>query len=185
MKLHIEKEYKILVSKDQFERLLQHYPQAVFQKQVNTYYDTENLLIRKKYGAMRIREIGSTFIFTLKERCDHGVKEHECIVTENSLKALQTEEIQGLLQALQIHQPIVKIAQLTTYRAVIPLENAELCFDYSEYNDTCDYEIEYEYTKPHDGLQAFNQILSSISLTYKNNCPAKIKRAIQTRKQDD
>jgi len=181
MKLHIEKEYKILVSKEQFERLLQHYPQAVFHKQVNTYYDTEDMMIRKKYGAMRIREIDSTFIFTLKERCDHGVKEHECIVADNSLTALQTEEIKSLLQNLHIQQPIVEIAQLTTYRAVIPLTNAELCFDYSEYNNTCDYEIEYEYIKPHDGLSAFNQILSQISLTYEKNCPAKIKRAIKTR----
>ena len=45
MNLHFEKEFKILLSKEQFITLLKQFPQAVFKKQVNTYYDTADLTI--------------------------------------------------------------------------------------------------------------------------------------------
>ena len=41
MNLHFEKEFKILLNKEQFITLLNEYPQAEFKKQVNTYYDTK------------------------------------------------------------------------------------------------------------------------------------------------
>lgn len=185
MNLHFEKEFKILLDKDKFITLLNYYPQAEFKKQVNTYYDTEDMYIRKHIGAMRIREIDNQYIFTLKQRCENGVQEHECIVSYNSLEAFQNEQIQTLFTSFDIDQPIRKLASLTTYRAMVVLDNAELCFDYNEYNGICDYEIEYEYLRPHDGLSAFNKILALVDLNYEKNCMAKIRRALVSRGNND
>lgn len=184
MKQHFEKEFKILLSKEQFTALLKQFPQAEFKKQINTYYDTEDFRIRKKVGAMRIREIDHHFIFTLKQRCQDGAQEHECMVTENSPAVFESEELHSLLTSLDIDQPIIKIASLTTYRALIRLTDAELCFDYNEYNGKADYEIEYEFLRPHDGLTVFNQLLATVDAKYEKNCMAKIKRAILSRDKD-
>ncbi len=180
MNLHFEKEFKILLNKDQFITLLKQYPKAEFKKQVNTYYDTKDFYIRNHIGAMRIREIDHQFIFTLKHRCQDGVQEYEVNVSENSTTVFETEEISSLLNSLHIDQPITKIASLTTYRALIPLGDAELCFDYSEYNGMCDFEIEYEYLRPHDGLAVFNEILAVVNVRYEKNCKAKIQRALES-----
>lgn len=183
MNLHFEKEFKILLSKEQFITLLKQFPQAEFKKQVNTYYDTADMYIRQHIGAMRIREIDHQFIFTLKQRCfdKDGVNEHECLVSENTSAVFEGDALMSLMNYFQITPPIIEIASLTTYRAVVPLDHAELCFDYNEYNGLCDYELEYEYLQEHDGLTVFNDLLSLVNLKYEGNCMAKIQRAMASR----
>ena len=66
-----------------------------------------------------------------------------------------------------------------TKRAVVETENAELCFDISTYGSHTDYEIEYEYKQPHDGLSVFQKLLSHVQLVYEKNCTSKIQRALQ------
>ncbi|MCI9292122.1 MAG: CYTH domain-containing protein [Erysipelotrichaceae bacterium] len=178
MKMNIEKELKILVSKHQFETLLKKYPEAVFHKQINSYYDTPHYQVRKTYGAMRIRELDGQFIFTLKQHTNDGVIEHEMLVCKNSISVFKEGEIQQLLHQLHIEDEIHLIATLTTYRAVIDTGQAELCFDYNEYGDNYDYEIEYEYKTEHDGKNKFNEILLEIGLHYEKNCSSKIARAL-------
>ena len=68
MNKHVEKEYKMLVNKEQFDKLCSLYENLNFITQTNTYYDTVNGDIQKKKGAMRIRERNGRFLFTLKMR---------------------------------------------------------------------------------------------------------------------
>lgn len=178
MNKNIEKEYKILVTQEQFEELLKEYPEAVFQKQVNTYYDTKDFTIRNNHGAMRIREVKDTCIFTLKKHTSEGVLEYEIVVNENSIAVFEQDEIKELLSSLDVHDTIIPLTTLTTYRAMIDTGYAELCFDYNEYGSIKDYEIEYEYKKAHDGRSIFNQLLSKVNLHYEKNCTSKIQRAL-------
>lgn len=178
MKKNIEKEYKILVTKKQFELLLARYPNAQFQKQVNTYYDSEDRMIQHHHGAMRIREVQNQFLFTLKMHTDRGLMEYEMFVAQNDVSVFDTTEIKNLLLSFGFTKPIVPLTTLTTYRAMIDTGNAELCFDYSEYGTQKDYEIEYEYKKEHDGRTAFNHILAHANLKYEKNCISKIQRAL-------
>lgn len=178
MNKNIEKELKILISKEKFNKLVNKYEPLQFKTQINTYYDTFNNDIRNKKGAMRIRTIDSTYIFTLKIHSDDGLLEYECIVENDSLSVFKKKEIVDLLSKYDIKPPFHKIAQLKTRRAIFENEFAELCFDENFYNDTIDYEIEYEYKKEHDGVYAFNQILDYISIKYEKNCISKIQRAL-------
>ena len=157
MNKHVEKEYKMLVSKEQFDKLCSLYENLNFITQTNTYYDTVNGDIQKKKGAMRIRERNGRFLFTLKMRQENldGLCECECEVSENSVHALQSEEIVQLLHEYQIEAAIIPLTTLVTKRAVVETENAELCFDISTYGSHTDYEIEYEYKQPHDGLSVW------------------------------
>lgn len=182
MNKNIEKEFKLLVNEEQFKTLLAFYPSATFHKQVNTYYDRNDLEIRKAKGAMRIREVHDTLIFTLKLHREDGLHEYECEVEKNDPSVFENEQIQTLLMEHHLQGPFEEMASLTTYRAVIDTGYAELCFDHSYYNGHEDFEIEYEFKKDHDGLTPFNQILSQIGLHYEKNCTSKIRRALSTKK---
>ena len=121
MNKHVEKEYKMLVSKEQFDKLCSLYENLNFITQTNTYYDTVNGDIQKKKGAMRIRERNGRFLFTLKMRQENldGLCECECEVSENSVHALQSEEIVQLLHEYQIEAAIIPLTTLVTKRAVV------------------------------------------------------------------
>lgn len=178
---NLEVEYKILVTKEDFEKLSALYQDKTFIKQINYYYDTENLDLRNQKCALRIREKNNTFLITLKTPASKGHHEYECYVNENSSEAFESSEIKGLLDQLNIEKPLMELAKCVTYRAVVELGKAELCFDINEYNGITDYEIEYEQTAEHDGISEFNKILSQVNLRYEKNCASKIKRTLHSR----
>ena len=138
MNKNIEKEYKVLLTKEQFEKLLSNYPNAVFKTQCNTYYDTDTHCIQKKKGAMRIRQFNDKFIFTLKMHSNDGLLEFEKEVNENSLNSFQDVEIQNLLDKFHINGNLIELTTLCTQRATIETEFAEICFDISSYNGCTD-----------------------------------------------
>lgn len=175
---HLETEYKLLVIKEQFECLSALYPNKTFIPQCNTYYDTKDMQLRQLKCAMRIREKENKFLFTLKTPDPDGHLEHECFVNENSIKVFDEPSIKKLLNELGIHDEIVMITNLKTTRAVVDTGIAELCFDINEYNGITDYEIEYELTADHNGIETFNKILAAAGLHYEENCPSKIARAM-------
>lgn len=179
MDKNIEKEYKILLTREQFYQLLEKYPSLHFIEQVNIYYDNENNDIRNMRGAMRIRSKQRKHVFTLKVHTSEGLHEYECPVVGNNTDSLSKDEITNLLTTFQIQGPFHPIAKLKTARAMYINDYAELCFDINQYNETIDYEIEYEYKKEHDGFTAFNEILKQINVEYKSNCKSKIARALE------
>ena len=178
---NLEVEYKILVNKDSFEKLSALYKDKMFVKQTNYYYDTETLNLRNQKCALRIREKNNTFLITLKTPASKGHHEYECYVKENSPEVFKTSEIKDILYQLIKDQPLIELGKCVTYRAVVALEKAELCFDINEYNGITDYEIEYEQTCDHDGITVFNQILSQVNLKYEKNCASKIKRTLKSK----
>ena len=180
MNNNIEKEYKVLVTKEQFYNLYQNFATPPFHEQVNIYYDTQDLMIRKHKGAMRIRDVNGMHIFTLKMQSEEGLLEFEKPVPKNAITSLEDEEIQELLHRYQLQGPFFKIAELHTQRAVYESEFAELCFDISTYHGKTDYEIEYEYKKEHDCLSIFQDIMKQINVVYEKNCISKIQRAINS-----
>ena len=140
MNFNIEKEYKCLVSKEQFETLLKYYPGVSFQTQTNTYFDTADLAVKQLKGAMRIREVKQQFLFTLKLPGKAGLQEFECFVPNDQITTLENhEEIVELLSSHGIHGPFQMLCQLTTKRGIVHLPNAELCFDINYYGTCRDF----------------------------------------------
>ena len=178
MNKNIEKEFKILVSQKSFENLCKLYEPLTFIKQVNHYYDTSDHQIEKKKGAMRIRSKNGQHIFTLKLHENNNLLEFECEVENNNIQSLNQPDIMELLKTYGIEGPFFETATLTTNRAMVVDEYAELCFDENFYNDKHDYEIEYEFLQDHDGYTKFNKILNKVGLQYESNCKSKIARAL-------
>lgn len=176
---NIEKEYKMLLTKQQYEKLFELLGAGQPICQTNHYFDTVDHQVRRKAGAMRIREINSAYIFTLKARKNSDTAaEYEMPVSSCNIEELSRPEIKKLLGEIGVEGPLLQVGQLMTWRSVIKTENAEICLDKNIYRDRIDYEIEYEYKKEHDGLRIFQEILAKVSLHYERNCLSKIARAL-------
>lgn len=177
---YIERELKILVNKESFEKLLKTYPFNKPIVQTNTYYDTEDGYIKKQKGAMRIRTIKDKKIFTLKIRKDEIThNEYEKEINVNTIQEIDDEEILNWLQMYNIPKKVHKIVSFITQRRTYDFENGQLCADITSYENHIDYEIEYEYTENHDGINSFNEILKPLNIHYEKNCPSKIARAFK------
>ncbi len=179
MKQHIEKEYKMLLTKEQYEKLFLSLKMEAPVRQINYYYDTQQGQLRSQGGAMRIREREGRYLFTLKLRkSTDAVFEFEKEVGGCDLTTFMDHEIQSLLKENGVTQPLHQIGMLTTWRSMMAYEHAEVCLDHNIYRNREDYEIEYEYTQPHAGLPLFQAILEQVNLHYTKNCPSKIARAL-------
>ena len=160
---NIERELKLLINKQVYDNIMNSYDFHKSIIQTNTYFDTANQDVKKQHGAVRIRTIENKKIFTLK------IKKDEYTHYEFE-KEISTENIN------EIEDP--EILNFTTLRNVYEFENGELCLDKTTFKNHIDYEIEYEYTSDHDGIQFFNSILDQYGLKWQKNCPSKIARAM-------
>ncbi len=175
----IERELKLLVNQEIYEKIIHSYDFSEPWEQINTYYDTEDGYIRKKGGALRIRQIGVKKIFTLKLRTDEITHiELEKEIDTVTIQEIQDEEVLSWINQFQIPMDVKKTVSFKTIRQTYDFENGQLCADQTIYENHMDFEIEYEYTKEHDGIQFFNDLLKPFHLEYKKNCPSKIARAL-------
>lgn len=174
-----EVELKMLLTEEEFNRLLQHFQPANFIKQTNHYYSASN---NSKFQSIRIREKQNKFLFTLKEKNEEYVQEYEKYT--NGLELENDQEILDILHQRNLLPPYNKIGELTTERFMYIIPNqAELCFDINHYYGITDYEIEYEVTHPHNHLEYFLEILAKENIAYKPNPISKVKRCVQTKKE--
>ncbi len=176
---NIERELKILVTKEIYENMIHSYD---FEKniiQTNTYYDDDNQTIKNKKGAMRIRTIGNQHIFTLKiKKDDYTHYEYEKEIQTNDIHKIDDIEIDGWMKEYGIPKEVKPITTFTTDRKVLKCEQGEICADKTTYLNHTDYEVEYEYSCDHDGISFFNTFLTPFHMKYTKNCPSKIARAM-------
>ena len=103
MENYIERELKILVSKEQFKKILNSYEFKKPITQTNTYYDTNDQKIKHMNGALRIRTIENTHIFTLKIKKDSITHyEYEKEIQTTNINEIKDPEILGWIQQYDI-----------------------------------------------------------------------------------
>lgn len=172
MKPHIEKEYKMMINEKEYNQIISDFCVTSF-LQSNYYYSTGC-----KDKACRIRYINNQYIFTLKVSKYDYKEEYEFQIKDNSL---DDERIQSLLEEFNISNLRYE-GYMDTYRAIVNIENGELCIDKSLYNNQIDYELEYELLDPDkDTFGVFETILSRYNLTYKKSEKSKYKRFLDSK----
>lgn len=189
----IEKEFKNLLTKAQYEAIADDY-QSVFTKdvtQTNSYYDYEGLLQQHKM-ALRIRivEGKETGEITLKiPQSSLEVLEYTEVLPVDILNAYNHDKQftlpTSLLEALENKgitlQTVNQTALLTTHRLEGALsENEWLVLDESHYNGKVDYEMEMEVRSLELGEPVFLGILEKYKIE-RRQAESKIKRALSTR----
>lgn len=176
----IEKELKVLLSEDEYNKLESEYDFPIMIDQTNIYYDTPDQFIRNLPGAMRIRKIGDKTYFTLKIRKDPTSNyEYEKETNSDDIHNQTDPEILGWIKDAGIPMnQVVELGRSHTIRKMNKTEDAEICLDYTDFGKKHDYEIEYEFKRDHDGEKVFDEILSKVGKKFEKNCPSKIARAL-------
>ena len=174
MNQHIEIEFKNILTKQQYENLLEAFSVQASQihRQTNHYFDTAEQHLKKLSSALRIREIGDTIECTLKEK--KGPNEHlettDFITFADAQKMLAGEEITApsVRAQLQLFDVPLKDLQpfgtLTTDRVEIPYKGGLLVFDHSFYLQCDDYEVEYETNDEKIGKKVFSEFLHNYNI---------------------
>ncbi|MFJ7950868.1 CYTH domain-containing protein [Lysinibacillus sp. NPDC096418] len=194
MTQQLEIEFKNLLTKQQYDRLLQKFqiPKDAIHRQTNHYFDTPENSLKNLRSGLRIRQIGSYFECTLKEKsAEHAHLETTDEITDEQAKVM----LQGkgffateVAKRLDLHNiPIDKLAvfgSLTTDRVEIPYKEGLLVFDHSYYLQCDDYEVEYESNDVKKGNIIFDEFLHEYGIE-KQKTDKKIARfmtALQAKK---
>lgn len=180
----IEIEYKILITKDIFDQILNDYHNQIKQDyiQVNDYF-THPILQQKKY-MLRIRTKNNQYEMTLKRPMSQHRLETNIILTLQQKNDFYNHlNLQNQITDILIQEniPIEELQQqfsLTTHRYDIPLPEGMLSLDMNTYLHQVDYELEFEVFNEQDGYQKFLDILKPYKLHYTKNCQSKIKRVL-------
>ena len=183
----IEIEFKNLLTKEEFERLLVtlDFPEKS-QTQINHYFETKDFRLSKEACALRIREKNGQYQLTLKEPHPEGLLEtHDTLTEQEALNWLQgniivKEHTKKQLEQLNIQiGNLVYYGSLTTERRQVHYKDVLIVLDYSSYNGHSDYEFELEAPSREIGLQTFNTLLNENSIIIKET-PNKIQRFFST-----
>jgi len=194
MTQEIEIEFKNLLTKHQYEQLLQdfHIHKNAIHRQTNHYFDTATQAIRKLQSGLRIRQIGEYYECTLKEKNT----EHAHLETTDQLTAAQAQKmlkgegffVQEVAKKLAIHSiPLDQLrvfGSLTTDRVEIPYKEGLLVFDHSYYLQCDDYEVEYEAKDAIKGKAIFDEFLQQHGIQ-KQETDKKIARFMKALQQQN
>lgn len=178
MNKNIEIEYKLLLTKEQYDILKPLFKGPAYQ-QTNYYFDTKEEKLRLARITLRVRLKDDHYEFTLKRSGAVGLDEfNENISKEDFQHLIHNEEIDSeILELLKEYHITLKdlcqIYTLQTYRYDLPYKNGLLSLDKSEYLGVTDYEIEYEVTKTENAIEDFNAFLKTADVKYVQNCKGK------------
>lgn len=186
MNEHLEIEYKILLTKEIYEKIVNDYKSAItsIYSQTNFYF-THPLLSKHKM-MLRIRKKGNQYELTLKRPYQgHNIETNV---------ALTKQEKDDFINHLEMHNEIIEILSqyeinyqdlkqeysLTTIRTDIQLKEGVLSLDKNTYtNHMIDYELEFEVDNKETGYQKFLNIIKPYHLNYSHNCESKFKRVLK------
>ncbi|MFC2949913.1 CYTH domain-containing protein [Virgibacillus sediminis] len=187
MAQEIEIEYKNLLTKDEFQRLLARLPfPESGSTQTNHYFETADFDLKEHGSALRIREKGGKYRLTLKEPHADGLLEtHDDLTKEEADGWLEGNiiakpHVAGQLKEKGIrHEDLKYCGSLATNRREIEYEGVLLVLDHSTYNRREDYELELEAPSKELGTARFEQLLKEHQIK-RRNTPNKIQRFFES-----
>lgn len=160
---NLEIEFKVLINKDDFYKLIKIMEQYECEEyeQINTYFDTKEDSLEKNKVSLRIRNIinKNIYITTLKETKKVGKLEHEFTIKNNEVSSLPNEIINILNNNNVKVEDLIVVGQLKTIRKEYKYNNCILCLDYNTYYGTEDYEIECEAKSMQEAINTITSLL--------------------------
>ncbi len=180
----VENEFKVILTREQYDMLLSFYRWDKIIEQINYYYDTPEMALSDRHITCRVRRIGGDCFLQVK--LPNG-RDYSRIELEKKLGAEVPEELSAELlngltgEAAEIPLPSVRLlGALSTTRAVRRLDGAEIDLDKSEYFGKTDYELEIEFTDEAEARAVLAQCAEAAGLTVGGGvCAGKIRRFLE------
>ncbi|MDO5079359.1 CYTH domain-containing protein [Streptococcus minor] len=170
----LEIEYKTLLNKAEYIRLLEIFSDTEPVIQTNYYIDTPHLDMKKHRFSLRIRLLPDAGELTLKCPQDVGNMEYNQFLsleeTKDLLETFQLPKghIHDLVTATQIPISQLQIwGQLTTKRYEKEVSFGLMALDENSYNGKRDYELEVEVKDAEEGKISFDFFLKKHSVKFK------------------
>lgn len=170
MSQNIEKEFKNLLNKEEYEALIVAFDldETEPTKQTNIYFDTPDFKLKGLNSGLRIRMYEDKGEITLKTPIQENEKletnddltldEAKTLVEAHLMKA--TGNVADKLKGLGIAPgDLVIIGQLSTIRYDFPGDKGTFFLDKSFYQDQMDYELEFESESLEEGAIIFQNFL--------------------------
>ncbi|GEK31987.1 adenylate cyclase [Kurthia zopfii] len=175
MSQEIEIEFKNMLTKEEFETLIEHFQieESQFHIQHNHYFDTVDQQLRQLKSGLRIRQLENYNELTLKEPAKGiALTETTDRLSDEQVQSILIEgtpipalEVEGRLHALEVSlNELQRIGTLSTTRAEINYNGGLLVFDHSLYADQEDYELEYEVVDEEEGKKIFFALLNELAI---------------------
>ena len=189
MSTNIEIENKALISKDEYQKLINYYSKynCTYIEQTNYYIDTINKDLIRLGLSLRIRNIANDYELTLKQKLKEGLLEINQVIKKQDFDLFEEKNILPNGEILEIilkHQIEINklqiLASLATSRLELKLKEGLLAIDKNMYNSNTDYEIELESTSLEEGDKSLKQILNNLGIEYIPNSISKQKRALNS-----
>lgn len=181
MHTNTEVEFKTLLTKEEYERLLEKFKGNRSDYQTNHYFDTPRFSLKALDASLRVRE-RDELEMTLKRKKGYSMQETTIPIDQDAFNEIKAtgiapeSEIRVELAALIGNQKLVNFLSLSTLRMYMPFKTGVLFIDKSDYLGMTDYELEYEAKTYSGGKKEFIQIISELEIQYKKS-DKKIKRA--------
>lgn len=172
MNSNIEIEAKVLLSEEEYNKIIVHfhldrYPRI---KQTNYYIDSETRVLKENGIALRIRE-SNDFELTLKTPLSEGLLEKNQNITWREYESLEKRgvfpegQIKSFLEVLGFNIDKLKIlASLTTERIEIHYKDGLMSLDRNVYNNQIDYELEMEQTSMDGAEELIKDLLKEVGI---------------------
>ena len=185
----IENEFKIMLTSEQYEKLLSLYAWDKTIVQTNHYYDTDDLRLSEMHITCRVREIKGEYFLQMKFPSSKEYSRVELEKPLNSLpETLSADELprpDGFGAPQDWSFPDVKrLGTLTTTRSVKHFNGAEIDLDKSEYFGKTDCELEIEFTDETAARSLLNEITEKLNIQPNSEvCTGKIRRFLEEYKK--
>ena len=143
----VENEFKVMLTKEQYDRIRAMFAWNRRIEQTNFYYDTAGLSLIGSHITCRVRRIGEEHFLQMKlpNGADYSRIELERPLGHELPQSLSAQELNAL--SGRSDMPDVRLlGGLTTVRYVKDYGGAEIDLDESRYFGSADYELEIEFT---------------------------------------
>lgn len=174
-------EFKTLLTKKEYLRILNEFPNMPGNLQINYYFDTSRFTLKASDIGLRVRK-RDIYEITYKRKRGYAIQEREETISEDQFKdfiekgIIPSEPIAKEINEIARDQKIINYMNLSTYRITIPYLNGYIYLDKCEYVGETDYELLYVCSSNEQGKKDFVEIVHKFNIEYKKS-DAKIKRA--------
>lgn len=191
MATNIEIEAKVLITKDEYDKLMSIYEDKATDEfdQTNYYIESKDFDLKKLGVGLRIRKKARSYHLTIKAPLSEGLLEKKASITQEQYETFKTKgifpdcDIKEYVLMLGFDPKDLKIiSSLKTHRIEIPLEEGKhiLSIDKNDYNKITDYELEMNSNSLARAKDKLKEICEENGITYKDNRRSKQTRCLES-----
>ncbi len=191
MEKNIETECKVLLNSEDYEKIYDFFQldKKVPIKQINYYFDTNNMNLYYNKFNLRVRHIldEDCYILTVKipEKEGSNLEINQEITYSEFKDLIEKHYIPKGYINERINEinkdPIYLLTHLITTRYEFEYKLGLIALDYNEYNNKYDYELEFEGKSMEYCKNTITSLLDKLSIDFEFSNISKRKRAIESR----